>query len=106
MQGATLIVKEDEDCEPPPERAMSDKLELLCIALRKKDKYDQLLLLDADAMIYDLDFDITKLCEIDDILAAHRVSQKNPEPRTYNANNGIVLWNLQNPDCLMISSRR
>jgi hypothetical protein len=98
VQGATLVVKEDEDCEPPPERSRYDKLELLRIALRKKDKYDQLLLLDADALIYDLDFDITNLCEIDDILAAHRVSQKNPEPRTYNVNNGIVLWNLQNPE--------
>ena len=75
-------MKEDGDCEPPPQRAMYDKLELLRIALRKKDKYDQLLLLDADATIYDLDFDIANLCEKDDILAAHRVSQKNPEPRT------------------------
>jgi hypothetical protein len=61
VQGSTLMmVKEEGDCEPPPpQRAMYEKPELLRMALRKKDKYDQLLLLDADAMIYDLGFDIT-----------------------------------------------
>jgi hypothetical protein len=98
VQGSTLIVKEDGDCEPPPQRAMYDKLELLRMALRQKDKYDQLLLLDADAIIYDLGFDITELAEQDDLLVAHRVSQKNPDPHTWNVNNGIVLWNLEHPE--------
>jgi hypothetical protein len=95
VQGATLIVDDDGDCEPSPQRAMYDKLELLLVALQKSDKYDQLLLLDADAMMYDLGFDITTLARSGDMLAAHRVSQKDHTSHTWNVNNGIVLWNLR-----------
>jgi hypothetical protein len=103
VQGSTLIVDEDGDCEPPQNRAAHDKVTLLRMALRSKDKYDQLLLLDADAMIYDLGFDITKLADKDDLLVAHRVSQKNPDPHTSNVNNGVVLWNLEHPETKQVA---
>jgi hypothetical protein len=103
VQGSTLIVMEDRGCEPPPQRAMYDKLELLRMALRQKDKYDQLLLLDADAIICDLGFDITELAEQDDLLVAHRVSQKNSDPHTWNVNNGVVLWNLEHPETTQVA---
>jgi hypothetical protein len=94
LQGSALSLEEDGECEPPAQRAMYNKLDILQLALQKKDQFDHLLLLDADAMIYDLSYDISKLMDKDDMLAAHRVSQVDPEPRTWNINNGIVLWNL------------
>lgn len=97
VQGSTLVVDQDGGCEPPPQRAMYDKLDLLRLALHKKDKYDQLLLLDADAMIYDLDFDITTLANDDAVLIAQRVSEIVTRTHTDNINNGVVLWNLHHP---------
>lgn len=103
VQGSTLIVDSDGKCEPPPHRAMYDKLEILQTALENTNKYDMLLLMDADAMVVDLSFDFTTLVDDDDMLAAHRVSQRDPEPRTYNINNGIVLWNLHHPETRKVS---
>jgi hypothetical protein len=93
LQGITLTLPEDGVCEPPPERARYNKIELLKLALSKNESYDQLLLLDADAIMYDLDLDITTLVADQDLLAAHAVSSKSG-PRTWNINNGCVLWNL------------
>jgi hypothetical protein len=93
LQGTTLTLPEDGVCEPPPERARYDKIEILKLALSKNESYDQLLLLDADAIMFDLDLDITTLVADQDLLAAHAVSSKSG-PRTWNINNGVVLWNL------------
>lgn len=97
VQGTTLTIDQDGGCEPPPQRAMFDKLKLLQMALHKRGSYDQLLLLDADAMIYDFDVDITTLAEDDDLLVAQRGAEKSSRTHTWNINNGIVLWNLHHP---------
>ena len=94
VKGTTLTVDQDGDCEPPPQRAMFDKLALLRMALHKKDKYDQLLILDAEAMIYDLNFDVTTLLQDDDLLVAQRGEENDLRTHTWNINNGIVLWDL------------
>jgi hypothetical protein len=103
VQGSTLVVDQDGGCEPPPQRAMYDKMDILRLALGKKDKYDQLLLLDADAMIYDMDFDVTSLAKEEDLLVAQRVSEKETRTHTDNVNNGIVLWNLHHPIAEVVS---
>jgi hypothetical protein len=59
-------------------------------------QYEALLLLDADAMIYDFSRDIADLLPRDKLLVAHKV--KNTDSNyTANINLGVTLWNLQHP---------
>ena len=97
VQGCTLIVPSDGICEPPGRRAIFNKLEILRIALWRRNEYDQLLILDADAMMYDFARDVTELLPDEFMLVGHRVSSDNPEPITWDINNGITLWNLHHP---------
>ena len=106
LQGTTLLIPEidEEGCEPPPHRAMYNKLEVLRVALSKKNEYDQLLIMDADAMVYDFSYDITSLIKSNkkDLLVAHRVREETSAPHTWNINNGITLWNLHHPDIQLV----
>lgn len=95
LQGTALILDMDrKECEPPQHRSMYNKIPLLIYALGKKERYDQVLILDADTIIYDFVYDITTLLDEDDMLAAHRVNL-NDTARTWNINDGITLWNLR-----------
>jgi hypothetical protein len=64
--------------------------------------YDQVLILDTDAMIVDFDVDLTDLLDKNDkktnhyLLAAHRV-WKYDWHSTWDINAGITLWNLHHP---------
>ena len=94
LQGASLILPWDENCTPPEERSRFNKVDLLLEALYRKDKYEYLLLLDADTLIYDFSYDIPRLFGSNDtMLVAQRTHQYDP-PATDNINNGITLWNL------------
>jgi hypothetical protein len=90
VQGAALELKTDEvGCEPPPQRSRYNKVPILLYSLSKSDEYDQLLLLDADTLIYDMGYDVTNLLDDSNMLAAHGVKN-----HALNINNGVTLWNL------------
>eukprot|EP00934_Nitzschia_sp_Nitz4_P009156 Nitzschia sp. Nitz4//scaffold24_size164493//148900//150134//NITZ4_002350-RA/size164493-augustus-gene-0.272-mRNA-1//-1//CDS//3329544180//9146//frame0 len=110
LQGIYLVASSDK-CEPPKHRATFNKIGLLHEALRHKDKYDQLLLLDTDAMMYNLSYDVTSLMMTDSegvvrntapqdeevpMLVAHRV-KKVDVCKTWDVNIGVTLWNLHHP---------
>lgn len=97
VQGAALQIKElDGDCEPPPHRATYDKIPLLRYALEHKDQYDQLLILDTDALVYDMDFDVTSLLPKGKMLAAQKVRESD-DHETWDINAGVTLWDLHHP---------
>jgi hypothetical protein len=96
LQGVALVLRTDGHCEPTQQRGMYNKLPILLFALSKRNEYDQVLILDADAMIYNLSSDVTQLINDDDILAGHRVNPIDSE-MTWNINNGVTLWNLDHP---------
>eukprot|EP00934_Nitzschia_sp_Nitz4_P000510 Nitzschia sp. Nitz4//scaffold24_size164493//152855//154009//NITZ4_002353-RA/size164493-processed-gene-0.248-mRNA-1//-1//CDS//3329544189//510//frame0 len=103
LQGIYLVDSSDK-CEPPKRRASFNKIGILQEALRHRDQYDQLLLLDTDAMMYNLSYDVTSLManskgRFDSrtpMLVAHRV-ERDDARTTWNINNGVTLWNLQHP---------
>jgi hypothetical protein len=97
VQGAALRVKElDGDCEPPPHRATYDKIPLLQYAIEHKDKYDQLLILDTDALVYEMDFDVTTLLPKARMMAAQKVHPTDNH-QTWDVNAGVTLWDLHHP---------
>ena len=94
VQGAVLELKTDEvGCELPPQRSRYNKIPILLYALSKTDMYDQVLILDADTLIYDMGYDVTTLLEDSNMLAAHGINFQG-ENRAMNINNGVTLWNL------------
>ena len=112
LQGTTMLLPTDQNCTPPEERSRFNKVTLLQMALSKRDIYDQLLILDADAMMYDLDYDVTQLLMTPEVglssatttqrtspimLVAQRVHHDYDPPTTWNINNGVMLWNLHHP---------
>lgn len=95
VQGTALVLRGDrKDCPLPEERSTFNKIPILMYALSHTDVYDQLLLLDADALISNMGFDITTVLNDDEMLAAQRVDREDTR-RTWNINNGITLWNLK-----------
>lgn len=91
IQGSTLIF--DDECEPPAYRASYNKLTLLQTGINLKEHFDQILILDSDALIYDMDIDITRLLPRHHILAAHKVREPDVS-HTWDINNGVTLWDL------------
>lgn len=97
LQGTLMTIPEDRNCPPPEERSRFNKIALLQMALNQTQRYDQLLILDADAMIYDFAYDLTGLLiATNSMLIAQRVHENDP-PGTWNINNGVMLWNLHHP---------
>jgi len=73
-----------------PSRATYFKLFVLEYAL---DRYDQLLLLDSDAVVSDFAYNIRTLLPDDDtLIVAHLVEER---PDKVNINAGVTLWNLR-----------
>lgn len=80
----------------PESRATYNKVALLEMALLDT-KYDSLLILDADAMLYDFSRDIITLLPLDEgaLLVAHKTNHSDV-PGTGSINVGVTLWNLRN----------
>lgn len=97
LQGTSMIVPWDKNCTPPEERSRFNKIDLLSMALKKRNQYDQLLILDADTLIYDFDFDITQLASSNTTMLVALRTQPNDNIATKSINNGITLWNLHHP---------
>jgi hypothetical protein len=97
VQGAALrFPLLDGDCEPPPQRATFNKISILQFALKNKGNYDQLFIIDTDAMVYEMDFDVTTLLPDGHMLAAQNV-KAGAGPHTWDINAGVTLWNLHHP---------
>jgi hypothetical protein len=78
-----------------PEHATYNKPPILQMALSRKG-YDAVLLLDADAVIVDHNFDFLELLSEEYMIAAKAVDRK--DPHTSNINIGVTLWNLRHPN--------
>jgi hypothetical protein len=83
---------------PTPEFAGANKIQILQEALHllSSKSYDTLLMLDADAIIVDLDLDFLTLLPPEYMLAGQRVNPNDPL-ETWNINNGVTMWNLRHP---------
>jgi hypothetical protein len=83
-----------------------NKIVVLEKALQLNDKYDALLILDADCIMWDLSYDVTRLLRRSNntMLVAHRVNKTQPV-HTYNINNGVTLWNLQHPKTPVVAQK-
>jgi hypothetical protein len=107
-----LIQAEMEDTSTttvPESRATYNKVMILERVLTDPSyqQYTALLLLDADALVYDFSRDIVStLLPRDKILVAHQVEQSDPVHRdnapTFNINIGVTLWNLRHPSTLSL----
>ena len=77
----------------PPSRSTYNKIAILELALLEK-QYDGLLLLDADAMMYDFSRDIADLLSPKFVLMAHKTNFSEGT-HTGSINVGVTLWNLR-----------
>ncbi len=67
-------------------------------------KWDYVLILDSDAMMYDFERDIALIYNMtDEALIAHRVPRE-ANSKTFNINAGVVLWNLRHEQTKRIVS--
>lgn len=90
LQGTALA--HPEHCVESGRKATLNKIRLLFHAI--DNQYDQLLLLDADALIVNLDTKLTELIPRDKMVAAHQV---NRTAQAWNINAGVMLWNVHHP---------
>ena len=101
LQGTLVWLREERQrhCSPPEHRSTHNKMQLLNFGLSLKEHYDYLLILDADAMIYDFAKDLSDLMPPTALLAANKaVPKKGVKKRaTWKINAGVTLWNLHHP---------
>jgi hypothetical protein len=83
-------------------RATYNKLTLLQLALQNEESFDGLVLLDADAMMYDFSRDIADLLSPHSVLVAHKTS---PNSTSGSINVGVTLWNLRHPLAPLVYQR-
>lgn len=102
LQGGAL--EHPEHCMESGRSVTLNKIRLLFHAIDHQQEYDQLLLLDADALIVDLDTELTTLLSTPIMVAAHQVTQTtkttaapHPPPQAWNINAGVMLWNVHHP---------
>ena len=95
LRGIVLRTIWESPSQLPSSRATYNKVHLLEKAIEWK--YDYLLLLDSDAMVYDFNHDISpSLLPDHKMILAHKVGGDNEHPkRYYNINIGVTLWNLR-----------
>jgi len=79
-----------------PAHSCYNKIEILRRVLSLKEKYDIILILDSDAIIFNLDLDFRDLIPPNMMLVAQRANVSDA-PETYIINNGVTLWNLKHP---------
>jgi predicted phosphatase len=98
LQGSLVYLAEERktNCTPPEHRSTHNKMQFVKFGLTLRDHYDYLLILDADAMIYDFERDISDLMPPTCLFAANRVvAKKGVKKRaTWKINAGVTLWNL------------
>ena len=75
-----------------PEHGTYNKPPMIKMALSRQS-YDTVLLLDADAVIVDHDYNMLQLLPEEYMIAARAVSKD--DPHTANVNIGVTLWNLK-----------
>lgn len=92
----------------PESRATYNKVMILDRVLSDSrfSSYDSLVLLDADALVYDFAHDVVAtLLPSDKIFVALQVDPKDPttsSPSTANVNIGVTIWNLRHPMTTML----
>lgn len=85
-------------CKPTDDSQTTlNKIRLLFHAIDNADKYDQLLLLDADALIYDMDVDLTSLLDEEKHVVAAQPLRTAHSRDLWNVHSGVTLWNLKHP---------
>ena len=95
LRGIVFRTFYETSAQIPTSRATYNKVYILQKAIEWK--YDYLLLLDSDAMIYDFNRDITQLLLPPEkmILAHQVVGHNNNQNEFYNINIGVTLWNIR-----------
>lgn len=86
----------------PASRSTYNKIVILELALQE-GRHDRLLLLDADAMVYDFDRDIAAAVPDNRVFTAHRTHGN--VTNTGSVNVGVTVWNLRHPLTPMIVQR-
>eukprot|EP00536_Pseudo-nitzschia_multiseries_P002991 jgi/Psemu1/318051/estExt_fgenesh1_pm.C_420015 len=91
-------------CKAPLSHSSIDKIRVLFEAIDAVNQYDRLLLLDADAMIYDMDKDLTSLLDEDEnddfVVAGSPILTEDGKKDKYmpwKITSGMTLWNLEHP---------
>lgn len=74
-----------------------NKIRLLFHAIDNSDKYDQVLLMDADAFVYNLDVDLTTLLDEKKHLVAAQPLPSSHKRDLWDIHSGVTLWNLNHP---------
>ena len=92
-RNSTLDYTIDIPDDVPPSRSTYNKIAILELALTAT-AYDGLLILDADAMMYDFSRDIADLLSPNSVLVAHKTNSSEG-PHTGSINAGVTLWNLR-----------
>jgi len=84
-------------CKAPEAHTTLNKIRLLFHAVDHRDEYDQVLLLDADAFVYNMDVDITSLLSDDRYLLGAQAIPGAHKKDVWNIHSGVTLWNLHHP---------
>ena len=87
----------------PQSRSTYNKIAILELALSKTE-YDGLLILDADAMMYDFSRDITDLLSANTVVVAHKTNNSEGA-HTGSINVGVTLWNLRHQLTTYVAQR-
>jgi hypothetical protein len=108
---SNLVDVSKEKSSAPYSRATYNKLTLLQLALQNdRDQLDGLLILDADAMMYDFSRDIADLLSPNTVLVAHgtntNATHSNASTSSSGSINvGVTLWNLRHPLAPLVYQR-
>jgi hypothetical protein len=92
------LSKNESTTQVPESRATYNKVMILERVLTDPyyQKYDMLLILDSDALMYDFSRDIATILPDPRLVAAHKVSDSDVEDdATWNINIGVTVWNLR-----------
>ncbi|KAG7343365.1 hypothetical protein IV203_021310 [Nitzschia inconspicua] len=85
-------------CRPKDDSQTTlNKIRLLFHAIDNSDEYDQVLLLDADALVYNMDVDLTTLLDETKHLVAAQPLPVTHKRERWEIHSGVTLWNLNHP---------